>query len=70
MKKIGEIRQGKNKACELVRTEDDTLCYYFHFRDRKGRAKNIIINVSDVIYPAWIQMTEKEKNIIGKELRL
>lgn len=69
MRKLVEIRNDKNvRACDLVREDDDSLCYHMKCRDNKGNTKAVIINVSDVIYPAIVHMTERERAMFNDKM--
>ena len=62
MKKILEVKNATDdRACDLVREDDDSLCYHMKYRDKHGHAKDVVIAVSDLIYPAWVHMTERER---------
>ncbi|WP_029200909.1 hypothetical protein [Oribacterium sp. NK2B42] len=62
MRKILEVKNATDdRACDLVREDDDSLCYHMKYRDKHGHAKDVVIAVSDLIYPAWVHMTERER---------
>lgn len=62
MRKLVEIRNAVDeRACDLVREEDGSLCYYMKYRDKNGHAKDVVITVSDMIYPTVKHMTERER---------
>lgn len=62
MRKLVEVRNAADdRACDLVREDDDSLCFHMKSRDKSGHGKEIVIAVSDVIYPAWKHMTESER---------
>lgn len=62
MRKLVVVRNSReDRACDLIREEDDALCYHMKYRDKKGHAKDVVITVSDMLYPAWVHMTEKER---------
>lgn len=65
MRKLIEVKNSdRERACDLVRESDNSLCYHMKYRDKHGYAKDVVINVSDVIYPAWIYMTERERRMM------
>lgn len=40
LRKLIEIRNDKNvRACDLVREDDDSLCYHMKCRDNKGNTR-------------------------------
>ena len=62
MRKILEVKNATDdRACDLVREDDDSLCYHMKYRDKHGHAKDVVIAVSDLIYPAWVHLTERER---------
>ena len=62
MRKILEVKNATDgRVCDLVREDDDSLCYHMKYRDKHGHAKDVVIAVSDLIYPAWVHMTERER---------
>lgn len=69
MRKVIEIRNVTNdRVCDLVREEDDSLCFCMKYRDKRGKSKEVVITVSDLFYSAWKNMTDQERNIILKKL--
>lgn len=62
MRKLLEIRNAfDDRTCDLVREDDDSLCYHMKYRDKRGKTRDVVITVSDLFYPAWCYMTEKER---------
>lgn len=62
MRKLVDIRNSwDDRACDLIREENDVLCYHMKYRDKSGHAKDVVITISDMLYPAWVHMTEKER---------
>ncbi len=69
MRKLVEVKNATDdRACDLVREDDDSLCYHMKYRDKSGHAKDVVIAVSDMIYPAWVHMTERERRNTMKRL--
>lgn len=70
MRKLVEVKNATDdRACDLVREDDDSLCYHMKYRDKSGHAKDVVIAVSDMIYPAWKHMTERERRNTLRQLR-
>lgn len=69
MRKLVEVKNATDdRACDLVREDDNSLCYHMKYRDKRGHSKDVVIAVSDLIYPAWIHMTERERRIALRQL--
>lgn len=69
MRKLVEIRNADgDRVCDFVREEDNSLCYHVKCSDRKGHAKVLVINISDLIYPALLNMTETERRTTIKQM--
>lgn len=62
MKKLIEIRnEADERACDLVEEDDGALRYYMKCSDNKGHSKTVIVNMSDVVYPAIKRMSRQER---------
>lgn len=69
MRKIVEIRNDEDdRVCDLVREDDGALCYHMKLRDKNGHARTAIINVSDIVYPAWRNMSNGERSYMLSKL--
>lgn len=65
MRKLIEVKNATDdRVCDLVREDDNSLCYHMKYRDKSGHARDVVIAVSDMIYPAWEHMTEGERRHI------
>ncbi|MBQ8951397.1 MAG: hypothetical protein IJ065_09660 [Eubacterium sp.] len=62
MIKVLEIKnEADDRACDLVRADDDSLCYQMKLHYKGGRSKTVMIPANDMIYITWEQMTESER---------
>jgi hypothetical protein len=69
MTKILEVKnRDDDRACDLVRADDDSLYYQMKLHYKGGRSKTVMIPANDMIYITCEQMTESERRFILSRL--
>lgn len=62
MTKIFEVKNANNdRACDLVRADDDSLYYQMKLHTKGGRSKTVMIPANYMICLTWEHMTDNER---------